>query len=282
MGKKKKFTGLWFVLPGFTGVMVFYVLPFLDVVRRSFFSAVGSDFCGLKNYFTVLGNGAFHIAAGNTLRFTFICLFLLLGISLLMALGLNRLGQKKKQSAAFLKSMYLIPLALPTASVVLFWKLAFHGKGFLNAMLAGAGISGCDWMNGKTALAVLVFCYIWKNAGYTVVLWLAGFGMVPDSVYEAAKVDGANGWSCFWRITIPIIRPVIFLIFIISLLNSFQVYREVWLLEGNYPAENIYLMQHLFHNWFLSLSMDKMSAGAVLLFLVIVVLVSAMQRIWEK
>ena len=279
---KKKYTGYFFILPAFTGVMIFYILPFFDVIRRSFTSVYGGGFAGIGNYTAVLTNGAFLKAVANTVRFTLLGIPLLMALSLLLALGLTGIFGKYRQAAALLKSTFLVPMALPAASVVLFFRLLFHGKGFFNAVLSWFGFSGADWMSGMRALFVLIFCYIWKNAGYTTVLWMAGFAGVPESVYEAAKVDGAGAWNTFWHITIPMIRPVIFMIAMISLLNSFQIYREVWLLAGNYPAEPIYLVQHVFHNWFLSLSMDKIAAGAVLLCIFVAILIEFLQRIWEK
>lgn len=290
---RQKYTGFCFILPGFAGVLIFYMIPFLDVMRRSFFSAVGGRFTGLQNYRIVLENEAFRMAAGNTLKFTFICLPLLMGVSLVTALGLSVLEKRHGAAAGILKSIYLIPMAVPTASIVLFWRVVFDDRGMLNGMLnflntsviTGIGsphfLQGRDWMNSEAAFGVLVFCYIWKHAGYNTVLWRAGFSTVPDTVYEAAKVDGAGAWDRFIRITLPCIRPMIFMIIVISLLNSFQVFREAWLVAGDYPAENIYLLQHLFHNWFRSLSVDKMAAGAVLLFLVISVFVGILQRLWE-
>lgn len=285
---KHRYTGLFFVLPGFAGVLVFYLIPFVDVIRRSFVTAVGNRFCGLQNYQTVFENAAFQLAAGNTAAFLAVCLPLLLGISFLAALLLRGSGRL----APLLKSAYLVPLAVPSASIVLIWKLVFDRHGMLNGALQGLStilsldggvfLQGTDWMNTDTAFGVLVFSYIWKNMGYDVVLWMAGLSAVPETIYEAARVDGAGEWDCFWRITLPCLKPVTFTIVVISLLNAFKVFREAWLVAGNYPQERIYLLQHLFNNWFRDLSVDKMSAGAVVLSAVIFLLVMLLQRSWEK
>ncbi len=285
---KRKYRGLWFVLPGFFGVLVFYLLPFLDVVRRSFVTAVGNRFCGLKNYQTICANAAFELAFRNTVRFLGVCLPLLLGISFLAALLLR----ENKTLAPVLKSAYLVPLAIPSASIVLLWKLVFDAHGMLNGGLQGirgyvfpegnAGFAGTDWMNSEAAFGVLVFSYIWKNLGYDVVLWMAGLSGVPETIYEAAKVDGAGRWDCFFRITLPCLKPVAFTIVIISLLNSFRVFREAWLVAGSYPEDSIYLLQHLFNHWFRDLSIDKMSAGAVVLAAVVFVLTVILKRSLEK
>lgn len=275
---KKKYAGIWFVLPGFAGVLVFYLLPFADVLRRSVMTAVGNQFCGLKNFKTVLGNDAFLQASSNTAKFLAVCLPLLLLLSFVVALFLLEAGHL----AIFFKSAYLVPLAVPAASVVFLWRLIFDAHGLLNSLLDVLGREGADWMNTDAAFGVLVFSYIWKNLGYVVVLWLAGLTSVPETVYEAARVDGAGKWNCLFRITLPCIKPIIFTIVVISLLNSFKVFREAWLVVGNYPQDSMYLLQHLFNNWFRDLSLDKMSAGAVLLSVVIFLLVFLMQKGWEK
>ena len=102
----------------------------------------------------------------------------------------------------------------------------------------------------------------------------------PD-LYEAAEMDGAGRMTQFFKITLPLIRPLIFTIVVLSFLNSFKVFREAYLVAGNYPQEDMYLLQHLFNNWFTDLSVDKMAAGSVLLALVITVFVLLLQKLWE-
>lgn len=276
--RQKKYTGWFFLLPGFLGVSLFYLIPFLDVVRSSFTQAVGGNFVGAANYQTVFTNQAFLLASKNTMRFAAVCLPLLL----LISLGIAVLVQRLETWAGFLKGAYLVPLAIPAASVVLLWQLLFDRRGFLNGLLHLTGWDGVDWMNTGASFGVLVFSYIWKNLGYDVVLWIAGLSMVPKEVYEAARVDGAGEWRCFFYITLPGIRPAAFTIVVISFLNSFKVFREAYLVAGNYPHDDIYLLQHLFNNWFRDLSMDKMAAGAVTMALVIFILVCLLQKSWDK
>ena len=267
-----------FVLPSLMGVLVFYLIPFGDVVRRSFLKASGSGFAGFKNYRQVLSNQAFKMAANNTIRFVLVCLPLLL----LLSLGIAVLLQGQVHGKNMFKSAYLVPLAIPAASVVLLWNIVFDHYGILNGVLAFFHQDGKDWMNTDAAFFVLVFSYIWKNLGYDVILWMAGLLGIPESIYEAAKVDGAGAWKCFWYITLPSIRPVAYTIVILSFLNSFKVFREAYLVAGNYPQEQIYLLQHVFNNWFSVLSVDKMAAGSVLLCSVLVIFVLLLQRSWDK
>ena len=279
--RRSKWTGLSFLLPGFCGVAFFSLLPFMDVIRSSFVQVVSGRFCGLENYRIVLHNRAFLLAVKNTLRFLLVCLPLLLGISLVLAFLLYAWQMVFHQKLRPLKAAYLVPMAIPAASLVLLWKLMFDKHGFVNGILHLCEIHAVDWMNTGVAFFVLVFSYIWKNLGYTMVLWLAGLSSISPDLYEAAEMDGAGRMTQFFKITLPLIRPLIFTIVVLSFLNSFKVFREAYLVAGNYPQEDMYLLQHLFNNWFTDLSVDKMAAGSVLLALVITVFVLLLQKLWE-
>lgn len=275
--RKREYWGILFLLPSLLGVSLFWVIPCLDVIKRSFFSAVSGEFTGIRNYRTVLENQAFRLAAGNTLKFFCICIPVLVMLSLLIAVLLTR----RKKSMQIFKSLFLLPMAIPVASVVLLWKILFHNQGLLNHLLTFFSLEGLDWMNTDASFRVLVVSYIWRNLGYDIVLWVAGLGTVPQALYEAARVDGAGEWKCFLRITLPNLLPSLFSIVVLSLLNGFKVFREAYLVAGDYPQDSMYLLQHLFNNWYRDLSMDKMAAAAVLTGTVILLLILLLQRAWE-
>ena len=276
---KKKNLLPWLLLaPSLLGVGIFTLIPFADVFRRSFQKAVGTGFVGLGNYRTVLDNQAFQLAAGNTGRFLFVCLPLLLVLSLFVALLLERLGRKGN----LLKSGFLLPMAVPAASVVLFWQLFFDREGILNHILEIFHIQGPDYMNSSGAFGVLVAVYIWKNLGYDMILWLSGLLGIPESLYEAARIDGAGEVQCFWYITRPLLVQTAFLTGTLSLVNAFKVFREAWMIAGNYPHDSIYMLQNLFNNWFTKLDMQKMTAGAVMLAAVLGIFLILCQKAEER
>lgn len=293
-GKRQEFqknkVAACFLLPSLAGVLIFYLVPFLDVVRRSFLRSMGTGFAGWNNYWQVLTNRAFQLAAANTVRFVLVCLPLLLLLSLLLAALLNsRMRENAKHKTGkglsaegIIRSLYLVPMAIPAAGIVLLWKLVFDAHGFLNAISDIFGISTVDWMNTPCAFGVLVFTYIWKNLGYVVILWLAAMASIPESIYEAASVDGAGEGRLFFLITLPNLKSAAFTIVVLSFLNSFKVFREAYLVAGNYPQDSIYMLQHVFNNWFLDLSVDKMAAGSVLLALVSILLVGMLKKSWEE
>ena len=254
-----------FLLPSLAGTAVFVLLPYVDVVRRSFFEAAGGRFVATQNYVTVVGNSAFRLASFNTLRFLVICVPLLVLVSLFCSMLIAGL----KEEGTVFKTSLLVPLAIPVASIVLLWKLFFHPQGMVNQITALFGMAGIDWINGDTAFGVLVFTYVWKNLGYDVVLWVAGLAAISDELYEAARVDGAGILARFLYVTLPGLSKTAFLVVSLSVFNSFKVFREAYLIAGEYPHESIYMLQHLFNHWFVTLDIQKMSAASVLLLLVV-------------
>ena len=285
MRKSKKWRAFFlFMAPSFMGVIIFVILPFMDVFKRSFTTAVTGDFIGAANFQTIFSNQAFLLAVKNTLRFTLVCIPLLVLIGFLIAWPLSKL-----KNAGLIKSVYLFPLAMPTATIVMVWKMTFYKEGFLNLFLTRigewTGLWGgihMDYLGTEAAFWVLVCSYIWKNTGYTVVLWLAGILGISTDLIDAARVDGAGGFKRIWYIVLPNLKGSLYTIVILSFLNSFKIYREAYLVSGAYPEQSIYLLQHLFNNWFVNLEFDKMAAAAVctggFLFMVILLL----QRAWDK
>ncbi len=267
-----------FLAPSFIGVIFFVLVPFGDAVKRSFYEAMGGKFVGIANYNSVLHNKAFQLAVRNTTRFIMICVPILLLSSLILSVMIN--GRKKHRS--FFKTSFLIPLAIPVSSVVFLWKVIFHKNGLFNVLLLKLGLEGHDWISTK-AFPVLVFSYIWKNIGYDIVLWLAGLDTISQTLYEAAGVDGANAWKKFRYITLPGLLPTVFIVSVLSILNTFKVFREAYLIAGAYPRDDsIYMLQHLFNNWFTKLDIQKMCAAAVMVASVIIVIVMILQRLDKK
>lgn len=247
--------------PSLTGVAVFYLIPFAEVIRRSFTDAPGRRFVGLANYQSVLSNSAFRTAASNTARFLCVCIPALLILSLGMALLTRAAGRYGR----LYQTSFLLPLAIPVASIVLLWNVLFFQTGLINAILQALGAQPVDFMGTGAAFWVLIATYLWKNSGYDMVLWAAGLDRIPAAQYEAAAVDGANGWQTFRWITWPGLAPTLGLTALLSLINSFKVFREAYLVAGQYPHESMYLLQHLFNNWFLNLELGRITAAAVLI-----------------
>ena len=274
--KVKKGSFLTFLAPSFIGLAVLFVIPFLDVIRRSFTQSIGNVWVGLANYHNVLGNEAFQLAVGNTALFMGVSIPLLLASSLLVALFIR----KQMRFKDFFKAGFLVPLVIPVAAVALLWQLLFDYSGILNGMLTSWGLSAQSWLDSPLAFWVLVFGYLWRNLGFSMVLWLVALEGISPGLYEAAQLDGAGRWAIFRRITLPVIMPACFTIVVLALINSFKVFREAFLVAGSYPHESMYTLQHLFNNWFGVLSFDKISAGVTLVSIALFLLMLLLYRTW--
>lgn len=273
--QKKETIAAWlFLMPSLAGIMFFILIPFGDVVRRSFYEAMSGKFVGIDNYITVFINEAFQLAAKNTGRFILICIPLLMAISLFLSILV--MGQKK--FGDFFKSSFLVPMAIPVASIVLLWDIFFNKNGLLNKMILMLGYQSIDWMHTSKAFYILVFSYLWKNTGYDMVLWLAGLNGISLALYEAAAIDGAGAWGKFRYITLPGLLPTAFTLFVLSLINSFKVFREAYLIAGSYPDNSIYMLQHLFNNWFVTLDIQKMCAAAIVVAVILLIFILIAQR----
>lgn len=277
-GFRRRIIAVSFLLPHMLGVLYFFLLPMVQVLLRSFQSAVGGRWVGLQNYRTVFQNTAFALAASNTARFIAVCVPILVGLSLILTVAVQSLPLVGKT----IRSAFLLPMAIPAASVVLVWKALFHDNGLVNHAFLDTGMGTIPWMDSGAAFWMLVLSYLWKNLGYTMVLWAAGLSAIPESCYEAAQVDGASSWQIFFRITLPNLRGTGYIIVVLSVLNSFKVFREAWLVAGDYPDESMYLMQHLYNNWFRELDFDKIAAASVICSAVIFLLIGLLRRAWDK
>ena len=274
----RKWAGAVFLVPSLLGVLLFVILPFGDVVRRSFMTAVTKEAAGVKNYKIVFTNSAFLLAVKNTLQFTLVCLPLMVALGLAIALAMGSIRHMQA-----VKSLYLFPLAMPTAAVAVVWKMVFYEKGFLNKYLEQFGIGGgVDYIGSGAAFYVLAGTYIWKNLGYTIVLWLAGIMGVNGDMMEAARVDGAGKMQRFWYVLLPNLKGSLYIIVVISFLNSFKIYREAYLVAGAYPHDSIYMLQHLFNNWFVNLDLDKMAAAAVVCTMFFLIFILLLQGLWDR
>lgn len=275
---REAWCALTFLAPSLIGVCGMFLLPTADVVRRSFFSAMGDSFVGLENYRTIFANESLRLAVGNTVRFILVCIPLLLLLSLGAALTLYRM----KRLQDLFRTTYLLPLVVPVASVVMIIQTVFQKNGLLSALCVAFGKTPVDWLNSGHAFFVMVTCYLWKYFGYNVILWMAGLAAIPESYYEAARVDGANEAQSFFAITLPLLKGTLFMTLVLALINSFKVFREAYLVAGRYPNSSIYMLQHVLSNWFSNLDMQKISAAAVLLMAVILAVVFVTQSILDR
>ena len=259
-----------FLAPSMIGVSLFFVLPFLVVI---FYSVVNNPiqhkFVFLKNFVNVWNNAAFRLAAGNTFKFSLIAVPLVVVLSMALAFALDSAIPYKSQ----IRTLLLSPMMVPIASVVLIWQVLFHYNGVANEFIKLFGGKQIDWFKSDYALVVLVFLFLWKNLGYNMILFMSAIANIPKEIIEVAQIEQAKRWQIFLFIKTRYLSSTILFVTILSLINSFKVFREVYMLTGDYPYDSIYLLQHFMNNTFNSLDYQKLSAAAIIMSLVMIVLI---------
>ena len=263
------FTG--YLLPSLAGVLLFFFLPLLMLLKTSFQkSSTNTDFVGVTNYVRVLTNPAFRDASKNTFTFALIAVPLAIILALLAALLLNS-GMPGK---SVFRSILLNPMMVPVASIVLIWQVFFSYNGVINGWMGNLfGIDKIDWLKSSYAQVVILIMFIWKNLGYNMVLFLAALNNIPNEVIESAKMDGAGPLKRFFAIKMHYLSSTIFFVGIMSLINSFKIFREVYLLTGDYPFNTLYMFQHFMNNAFQHLDYSKLSAGAIVMCIAMIIIV---------
>ena len=267
---KKTVCSLLFLAPSFIGVLLFFFIPFGVVVYYSMIdNPVRKNFVLFDNFIALMSNKAFQMAAANTLKFTLVSVPLAVILSLLMACMLDKSILFKSQ----FRSFFLTPMMVPVASVVLVFQVIFNQNGVLNEFLSVFGQDKIDWFKSDYAMVIVVILFLWKNLGYNMILFMAGLAAVPQEVMDAAKMDGAGDFQMFVHLKLKYLSPTIFFVTIFSIINSFKVFREVYLLTGDYPYESLYMLQHFMNNAFQSLNYQRLSAAAIVMSLFMIVII---------
>ena len=264
---KKEWKGYLYIAPLVIGCLVFYLIPFVLVIQYSFSGGSGRSlhFIGLENYQKVWENDTFQLAFVNTARFLAVGLPLIMVVSYLIALLLKNHAERHK----LLKSVFLFPYIMPVAGTVLLIDLIFGMTGGPNRLLELFHVPAADWLSGPEAFWIVLLLYLWKNSGYTVILLLAGLVTIPEDQYESADLDGADAFQKFRYITTPQMWYSVFFAMIFSIINLFKCFREIFLIGGQHPNDNIYMLQHFINNSFENLNYGKLSVSSVLLLVVI-------------
>lgn len=260
-----------FLIPGLTGFLLFFVLPCGIIIYYAMIdNAANHHFVGLQQFVKVCRNKAFVLAFTNTIKFTVTAV----PLAVLLSLGLAAILDSRMPFIQNVRACFLCPMMVPAASVILVWRVFFDQKGVVNQMMTFAGGEAVDWLRSDYGLGVLVFLFLWKNLGYNMIVFMAALANVPREALEVAQIEGASSFMTFWKIKRFYISPTIVFVTLLSLMNSFKIFREAYLLTGDYPYQGLYLLQHFMNNTFLAMDYQKMSAAAILIALVMIAVLS--------
>lgn len=251
----------YFIIPSILGVLMFYIIPFfiefgfsLNFLEKNIFI----------NYLEVVHNKVFQLALLNTVKFSIIAIPLLLLLSLLLALTTSYFF-----SNDYVLTIVMFPVVLPNIALTVSWKLIFSKSGLLNSSFSII----TNWFADKYAFYLLIFTFIWKNIGLFTLIWLISINGVSKTQIEVAKLEGANFYQLMKYVVFPHLFKIAPLVLVLSLFYSLKVFREAYLVGGDYPASSIFLIQHAFNNWFSDLQVAYLASGSTILTVGIIMLI---------
>ena len=244
------------------------------------------DFVGLKWFRYLVDNPVRIKQTLMVLRNTFAMSGLTILFSwlpMIFAVFLNEI--KCMPFRKFVQTVTTLPNFISWVLVFSICYCMFNSTGMANSLLIQMGVleKPIAFLQSSNHIWLKMWLWsTWKSLGWSAIMYIAAISGIDAELYEAAKVDGAGEWKCFTKITLPNLLPSLFTIVVLSVLNAFKVFREAYLVAGDYPQEKMYLLQHLFNNWYRDLSLDKMSAAAVVTGLVIFLLILGLWKAWGK
>ena len=272
MFRRKKIVWL-LLLPGLAGLMLFYVVPFFGGIYFSVTDGTyENNFVGLQNYVQVLQNPMFQLGLRNTWELSLLCAPVIWLLAFILSAMLRTL---KEQSTPF-RNILLLPYLMPSSAMLLIWTLMFDYGGVVNRLVTAMGLERVLWLEGDALRFPIVLLYVWKNLGFSVVLFASALSAVHPSLYEYAALEGAGWWTQAFRITLPQILPTAFLVFVLAWVNAFKIFKEVYFIGGSYPTQQIYTLQHFMNNMFAKLDYQKVTTAAYLFAIGVMVLFALM------
>jgi multiple sugar transport system permease protein len=272
-----------FLLPALSVLAVFLLFPILYVVYLSFtagsFTVAGVRWVGWNNYLRLLSSPDFWQVAGNSLAFG-------LGTILpttIISLGLAVVLDRQAVGRGLWRTVYFLPTVTSLVAAGLGFRWLFQTDGAVNGLLKSLGVTPIDWLSDPAwALPVVILLSIWQQLGFNLVTFLAGLQGIPASRYEAAALDGANGWQQFWYITLPGLRSTLVLVLVTTAIFTLRSFEQVYVVTGGGPLNTTSLLvYHIYERAFGRFDFGYGAAATTLLLFFTTVLVYFQLRFWK-
>ena len=239
--------GLAFILPATIGLVAFYIWPLIRGIWLSFTEynlLTPEEFTGLDNYKRMVQDDTFWNAVVVTVEYVVINIGLQTVLALLIAVLMQRLTQ-----STFVRSIVLTPYLVSNVVAAMLWLWILDNTlGITNQLLESLTGSAVDFFSSSMAIPTIAIINVWRHVGYTALLIFAGLQSIPNTVYEAGKMDGASEWRMFWRITVPLLRPILALVLIMTMIGSFQVFDTVSVATQGGPVNATRVLQYYIYD----------------------------------
>ncbi len=271
LAQSNNFWAFIFLAPNLIGFLAFLLIPVVASFGLSFVEwdlLSPMKWVGFKNYIGLFHDQVFLRVLWNTVYYTLGTVPVGIALSLLLAIALN----KKLRGMKIYRALYFLPVISSYVAVAVVWQWLYNAEfGLLNYLLSLIGIRGPSWLSStKWAMPAVMVTSIWKQLGFNMLLFLAGLQGIPSTYYEAAEIDGAGKWTQFSRITVPLLSSTTFFVVVMSIINSFQVFDQVFIMTEGGPARSTSVLVHyLYQNAFEYFKMGNASAIAYILFFLV-------------
>lgn len=282
---EKESVSAWLYLtPALVLLAIFVFYPTVQLVINSFYEMDGMGtkfFVGAENYKMLLTDEEFW----NTVKNSFIFIIGTVPTGMGISLGLALLINKDIKGKGVFRTVFFSPVVTSLVAAGLIWVwLLNKDYGIINVLLNKAGIENIPWLvDEKYAMLSVIIMTIWKDAGYNMILFLAGLNNISDSFYEAAEIDGANKWQKFWGVTWPLLMPTTFFILVVRIIFSFRTFEQIYAMTkgGPYGSTSVFVY-YIFDKAFNQFELGYGSAAAVLLLIIVLSLTGLQFKVMKK
>lgn len=270
---------IFFLAPALSAIFIFFFIPVIaafiisftdfDIYTLGNFSTL--RFVGFDNYIKLLSDELFWTALKNTFYFVFVAGPLSIAVSLSAALLLN---SKLTKFKSLFRLAYFLPVVTTLVAVAIVWRFIYHPNfGILNFFLGLIGVNPIDWLGDPFwAMPSIIIMAVWKNFGYNMIIFIAGLQNIPEELYEAADIEGANGFQKFINITLPMLAPTTIFVSIITMIGYFQLFAEPYVMTQGGPLnKTLSIVQYMYQEGFRWWNMGYSASIAFVLFIIILI-----------
>ncbi|MBM7784852.1 carbohydrate ABC transporter permease [Tenggerimyces flavus] len=280
LARREAATGYALLAPSLLGVGLFLVFPVfvvLSISLQSWDLVSPARWVGLDNYLQILGDKQ----VGNSLLVTLFFVLIVIPVQTVLGLVTALLVNRRLPGSNLFRVIYVIPWISAPLALGVVWRWVFDpSDGALNALIG----ERVEWLSSTTlALPAVATVTIWSQVGYVTLFFLAGLNAIPPQLYEAARIDGADGWQTFWRLTLPLLRPTTFFVLVTGIISSFQVFDTVYAMTGGGPAGRTdVIASRIYYEAFESYRLGRAAAIAVVLLVLLVAVTLAQQLYFRR
>lgn len=278
--------GYLFIIPTLIPFLIFRIYPAIHSIGLSFFKyelfSIHKPYIGLENYLTLLANPLFWRSFKITMYFVVAGVVAETILALALALLFNSAKFKLKN---LFKAIYFLPVVTTMVAVAIVWEWLYQPQfGLLNYILSLLGLPKQGWLlSQKTALLSVIIMSVWKNVGYSMIIFLAGLQIIPQMYYEAAVIDGASRFDCFRFITLPLLMPITLVVVVMSTIRYLQAFDQAYVMTSGGPMNStLVLLLYIYRTAFEFFKFGYASAMAMMLFIIILVISLVELRIFRS